>query len=478
MTRFYVIPFITVFASLSFASILRAQSLQQRLESAYRTFETHESLSHGIASLTVVNGHTGDVVFAKNEHVGLATASTLKNITAATAYHLLGSDYVFNTSLYYTGQIDPKGVLHGDIIIKGVGDPTLGSDRYPGTIDEAIIQNWTAAIQSAGIQSVQGRVIGHDNRYGGTTAPRGWAWQDMGNYYGAGVSSLNWQENSVGVDFGVGNRVGAPTTIKRTTSDISYLTLANETTTGRARSGDNVYAFAAPYASRIYLRGTHGIDLRKTIRIALPDPAYHVARQLHKSLETNRVSIDGDPTTAHLLGLVGTAVPDEGVSLYEHQSPALDEIVYWFNQKSINLYGEALLMAMAHNTNLDARSTSDGATLMRDFWVERLGIAEGELRIHDGSGLSPGNRVTTRAMTRILSSVRREPWFDSFFESIPINNGIRMKSGTIGGVLGYAGYHTDREGTPLVFVLLVNNYQGAAQPMRNRMFRLLNTLKE
>ena len=183
-----------------FITGLHAQSLKQRLESAYRTFETHESLSHGIASLTVINAHTGEVVFAKNERIGLATASTLKNITAATAYHILGPSHTFETHLYYTGQLGTDGVLQGDIIIKGVGDPTLGSDRYPSTLDKTIIQHWVAAIHAAGIRSINGRIIGDDNRYGGMTAPRGWVWQDMGNYYGAGVSSLNWQENAVGIE--------------------------------------------------------------------------------------------------------------------------------------------------------------------------------------------------------------------------------------------------------------------------------------
>ncbi len=451
-----------------------AQSLATRLESAYHTFETHESLAHGMTSLTVLHAETGEVLFAKNEQIGLATASTLKNITAATAYHVLGPTHTFATELYYTGTIGDDGVLHGDLIIKGTGDPTLGSDRYPNTLDENIIQDWLAAIRAAGIGSIDGRVIGNDQYYGGMTAPRGWPWQDLGNYYGAGVSALNWQENAVGIDFNVGRRVGDPTTIRRTTSDISYLELANETTTGPAGSGDNVYAFAAPYSTRIYLRGTHGIDLRKTIRIALPDAAYHAAYQLHHALGAAGMAPTAAPTTAHMLRPASVDVPDTGTSLHTHHSPPLAEIVYWFNQKSINLYGEALLEASAKTAGDDA----DGATFIRDFWVEKLQLAPGELRIQDGSGLSPGNRVTTRAMARILASVRHEPWFASFHESLPTINGMTMKSGTIGGVLGYAGYHTATDGTPLVFALLVNNYQGPAQAMRNRMFRLLDTLKQ
>lgn len=465
---------IFVFACWLIVANVEAQPLNQRLESAYRTFATHQSLAHGIASLTVLHGGTGDVIFAKNEQVGLATASTLKNITAATAYHVLGPMHTFETELYYTGTLGSDGVLQGDLIIKGTGDPTLGSDRYPNTLDENVIQAWVDAVRASGIRSIEGRVIGNDRHYGGMTAPHGWPWRDLGNYYGAGVSALNWQENSVGIEFAVGRRVGDPTTVRSTTSDLSYLELANETTTGPAGSGDNVYAFAAPYSTRIYLRGTHGIDLRKTIRIALPDAAYHAAYQLHHALGAAGMAPTAAPTTAQTLRLASVDVPDTGTSLHVHHSPQLAEIVYWFNQKSINLYGEALLLAVAKSAGDDL----DATTFMRDFWADKLQLAPGELRIQDGSGLSPGNRVTTRAMARILASLRQEPWFASFHESLPTIHGITMKSGTIGGVLGYAGYHTAKDGTPLVFALLVNNYEGPAQAMRNRMFRLLDTLKE
>lgn len=453
-----------------------AQSLKQRIETAYRTFAGHESLANGLASLTVINGNTGEVVFSVNDRLGLAPASTLKNITAATAYYILGSSYTFETSLYYTGHIDTSGTLHGDIIIKGSGDPSLGSDRYPETPDHTILAKWVSSIAGAGIKKIEGSIIANDKLYGGKTAPRGWTWQDMGNYYGAGISALNWRENAAGINFRTGGRIGDKTSIANTTSDISYLQLVNETTTGKAGSGDNVYAFAAPYSSRVYLRGTHGIDLKKTIYISLPDGAYDAAYNLQLALNRAGIFQTQVPTTAHILELSGVEVADEGSLLYQHTSPSLGELVYWFNQKSINLYGEALLKAMVY-TQSKLTDTRDGAEMIRDYWVSKLGIARGELRIMDGSGLSPENRVSTHAMARILASIRNEPWFASFLESLPINNGMKMKSGTIGGVLGYAGYHTSKDGTPLVFALLVNNYQGAAQPMRNRMFQLLNTLK-
>ena len=72
-----------------------AQPLAQQIASAFRTFETHESLANGTASLIVINANTGGVVFAKNEKLGMAPASTLKTVTAATAYYTLGATHTF-----------------------------------------------------------------------------------------------------------------------------------------------------------------------------------------------------------------------------------------------------------------------------------------------------------------------------------------------------------------------------------------------
>src|SRR3546814_19708346 len=102
-----------------------------------------------MASLTGINAKTGEVVFAKNEQLGMAPASTLKTVTAATAYYTLGADHTFETTLYYVGHIDASGTLKGDLIIQGSGDPSLGSDRFPLTDDTALLSSWVKEIGRA-----------------------------------------------------------------------------------------------------------------------------------------------------------------------------------------------------------------------------------------------------------------------------------------------------------------------------------------
>lgn len=443
-----------------------------KIEEAYRQFEKDPSLKNGTASLSVFDASTGTPIFQHNQEIGLATASTMKIITASTAFDILGKDFKFKTNLSYTGTIQADGVLHGDIIIEGSGDPTLGSNRYPETSEEQILNKWIYAIQNAGIKEIKGRIIGDDSRYQGYKVPGGWIWSDIGNYYGAGVSSLNWRENAVGVVFTPNDALGKPATIQKLTADLSYIKITNEVTTGKNGSGDNVYAYSGPYATNIYIRGTYGSDLKKTIEISVPDPAYDVAFQLTKALKNVDIKTAELPSNSKA---ISTAEISRHI-LDTHESPDLAAIIYWFNQKSINLYGEALLKAIAYQT-AQKTETSEGATFIQKYWENKLQINSSELNNQDGSGLSPQNRVTTAAMTKIMQYAQSQSWFPEFYKSLPEYNNMKMKSGTIGGALGYTGIQNNSTGEKFTFTLLVNNYSGSTSAMRKRMFTLLDALK-
>lgn len=132
-------------------NIVGAQNRIQNLEKAFNNLMADEQAKHAITSLCVLDANTGKTLFAKNEQIGLATASTLKTITAATAFSILGKDFQFQTTLAYSGNITPDGTLKGNLIIIGSGDPTLGSWRYQNK-ENAVLTQWVTAIKSAGIK--------------------------------------------------------------------------------------------------------------------------------------------------------------------------------------------------------------------------------------------------------------------------------------------------------------------------------------
>lgn len=466
---FKIIIFVTL------TSVLKAQPIQSKIETAYRAFKLQPNLRHAMVSLSVVDGKTGARVFVDNEDIGLATASTLKTMTSAAAFHVLGPDHRYTTSLLYNGNLGSQGVLQGDIIIKGSGDPSLGSDRFEETKEQVVLNKWVKAIKAAGITTIDGSIIGDDQLFGGQSAGARWIWQDMGSYYGAGVSGLNWRENAFELILRSGGGIGKPTRLLGTQPDVSYLKIVNESFTGATGSGDKVYPYSVPYANLVYLRGTYGLGYTKNIQLSLPDAAFDAALRLQLALESAGIRVLKGSVSAESLRISGREV-SSGKLIMEHQSPKLTELVYWFNQKSINLYGESLLKTMAVKWGVKT-DLSDAADKLCDFWFAKLSLPKGAMRIYDGSGLSPENRVTSLAMAQVLASAVSEPWFDKYYNSFPVYNGMKMKSGTISGVLAYTGYHTRPNGQKLVFSLLVNNYSGSAQAMRQQMFSLLNALK-
>jgi serine-type D-Ala-D-Ala carboxypeptidase/endopeptidase (penicillin-binding protein 4) len=453
-----------------------SQSSAQKIEKAYSAFEKDEQLKYASSSLTVLNAQTGEVLFSRNGNMGLAPASTLKVVTSAAAFNLLGSDFNWETTLGYSGAISAGGLLNGNLILTGGGDPTLGSLRYESAKADVLLKKWVEAVQKSGIKKVSGRLIADDRLFGTQTLPLGWIWQDIGNYYGAGPNSLTWHENQVDLNFKPGKKVGDATTFQKTESDIPGIKMVNEVKTGKAGSGDNVYAFSSPYTNIVYLRGTYGIDLKKPIAISVPDPALEVGRLLQDALEKAGLSFSQPVITSRQMELENLPFlgPDKLISI--HSSPNLSQVVYWLNQKSINLYAEHLVKTMAWKAGKDI-ITENGTEVIRELWNKKSGIDKEAINMVDGSGLSPGNRITTMAMAMILQSAKKETWFKDYLESFPVYNNMKMKSGSINDVLAYAGYQTSSSGTPLVFSFILNNFHGSSSAVRQKMFGVLDTLK-
>ena len=447
-----------------------AQTLIEKLKVAFNKFASDEQLKYASVSFSVLNTETGALIFGGNENLGVAPASTLKTITSATALALLGEDFTYKTQVSYSGNIENE-ILKGDLIISGSGDPTLGSWRWKSTSKEVVLNKILFGLQQFGIKSIEGKIIGDDGLWDTQSLPIGWIWQDLGNYYGAGSSALSWGENQFELNFQPSKTTGGLVNIKNKEEIYPFLDIKNELKTGSAGSGDNVYAYSAPYTSTIYLRGTYGIDLVKKIGLSLPDAAFAMAYEVAEFLKKNSINSVGF-TTARL---ADKNEFNNTKLITEIVSPPLKEIVYWFNQKSVNLYGEQLIRTLGMKFGISA-STVDGVKTVQDYWKTK-GIAPETLNIVDGSGLSPADRITTLSMAQVLYHTKKEKWFNTYLESLPTNNGLKMKSGSIADVLGYAGYSTTINKQSLCFSIVINNYTGSSSAVKKKMFTLLNHLK-
>ena len=465
--------YLLIFYSLLYCINCFSQNKIQNLEKAFNNLLTDEQAKHAMASLCVLDANTGKILFAKNEQVGLATASTLKTITAASAFSILGKDFQFQTTLGYSGNITADGTLKGNIIIIGSGDPTLGSWRYQNK-ENAVLSQWVAAIKAAGIKKIDGAIIGDDRIFGTQTTPEGWVWQDIGNYYGAGTSGLAWRENQFDIHLRPGSSTSADVTLVKTVPITPYIQIKNELKTGASGTGDRSYAFLPPYSNLAYLRGSWGIGISKSsISVALPDPAFDCAFRLQDTLKRLGIETNQQPTTTRLMELSKISVPAISQKISTITSPSLSEITYWFLKKSVNLYGETLLKTMALKSGKPA-TTAKGVETEINFWASK-GIDKSALNIIDGSGLSPGNKITTSAMADILFQIQKEAWFPDFEKALPNYNGMKIKSGTINDVSAFAGYHTNTAGDKFVIVININNYSGSG--INKKLFKVLDELK-
>ena len=154
---------------------LSAQSTGQKLQAAYRQFESDSQLRHGISSLYVINAKTGEVLFDKNSQIGLAPASTQKIIIAATAFELLGKDYRYKTE--FGTRIDPEDERY--LWINPSGDPTFGSWRWESTREQKVLNAIVNGLKQVNFNICKGVSV---RVWNAGQIPNGWIWQDIGNY--------------------------------------------------------------------------------------------------------------------------------------------------------------------------------------------------------------------------------------------------------------------------------------------------------
>jgi D-alanyl-D-alanine carboxypeptidase/D-alanyl-D-alanine-endopeptidase (penicillin-binding protein 4) len=126
------------------------------------------------------------------------------------------------------------------------------------------------------------------------------------------------------------------------------------------------------------------------------------------------------------------------------------EIVYWTNQKSINLYAEHLLKKMGEVVYKEG-STKAGIRAVTEFLRSKKIDLEG-FQLDDGSGLSRKNLVTAKQFVEILSQIKKTELFPIFMESlVKVTDHVKAKDGWMTLIRGYVGYADE-----VVFAMIVN----------------------
>jgi D-alanyl-D-alanine carboxypeptidase/D-alanyl-D-alanine-endopeptidase (penicillin-binding protein 4) len=450
---------------------LRLNQFQRRLDSLQQSaFGGTGTLAASIRSL-----QSGQEVLTYNSRRAVSPASTMKLLTTATALVVLGETYTYQTTLEHDGY-RRNDTLYGNLYLRGSGDPALGTNRFKGYPDyAALLTAWTGAVRQAGLRVVTGAVVADARRFEENATPGTWTWSDLGNYYGAGASGLNINENSYRVIFKPGTRRLDAAPVLRTEPDLPGAALQNRVRTDAASTGDQVTIYAGPFDQQIFLDGYVPAGRPEfAVKGSIPNPAAWTAAALDRALRADGVQLFSNPTTTFRLEpasrLDSLARPLR--VLHTHTSPPLRDLVRECNIWSINLYAEAFLKTMSVQLGL-GNTTREALKAFGQVWGTR-GVRTTDLRVRDGSGLSPQSKLTAEALTAVLAAMSREKTYAAFQQTIPVlgvsgtvrtlgrgtpaAGRVRAKSGSIGGVRAYAGYFTSLTGEPMAFAFFLNDY--------------------
>ncbi len=420
-------------------------------------------LRHATVGVFVRSLKDGRVIYEKNGDLALVPASNQKLLTASAALVRLGPDFRFRTFLCRTGVIGGDGVLRGDLILRGTGDPSLTSER---------LETLGRAARAAGLRRVEGRIVADDSRFDSRRLGRGWSWDNEPFDYQPQISALNCDENVVGVSVAPGERPGAPAQITLT-PPTGYVRVMNDAGTIAAGTGANAPKPAISFSrararNEFLISGTMPLGATPASdQITVEEPALYAATRLAEQLRSNGVTLAND---APVMG----KAPAHAVTVAVVESEPLVVLLRHFLKTSDNLYGEVLLKTLGAET-LGRGTAGAGAEAVEAF-LRASGVEIGGVTIADGSGLSRINTVTPRVLAALLVYMDERapaPLRDAFRQALPVAGvdgtlrrrftgspaaGIaRAKTGSLSGVSALSGYLITKKGEPLVFSILMNN---------------------
>lgn len=440
-------------------------------------------------SLVVKDVQEGRTVYSYDTDRLQSPASVLKTVATATALEILGEDYRYPTTLEYDGILE-NGTLEGNLYIKGSGDPSLGSSHFaPG--QNKFLSTWIAALQKAGIKHITGSVISDESIFDTEGVSIKWLREDMGNYYAPGSYGISIFDNMYKLSLQTG-AAGTRPVLKGTEPDIPFIRFKNYLKAAPV-SSDSAYIIGAPLDDVRYLYGVLPANREAyVLKGDIPDPALYLACYLTDQLQQKGIRVDGSPSCYRIEVEENRWKKGERKEIVTTYSPTLREIASVCNHVSHNLYADALVKTVGlqykPRRNEMISSFGRGVQVVKEYW-EKKGLDVFPLRMNDGSGLAPADKVSAGFMGELLVYMATESAVsDAFIASLPqagiegsvrnflkgskLQGKARLKSGGITGVRSYAGYIT-KDGKTYAVAVFSNNYSCPMSRMTRALEKLL-----
>ena len=402
-------------------------------------------------------------LFELNPRMLLVPASVAKLAAVATAVDAVGWDFRFETTLRATGPI-VDGVLQGDLLVVGSGDPTIGGRAGDD------ITSWIDGLKAAGIRRINGRIVGDDDAIEEPRPQLAWAWDDLGYTTGALFGALNLAENRLTVTITPGPAAGTAAAVSL--EPHALRPLANRVATVAPGTTQFVWPEQRPGEPFLTIAGTVVAGAQPVrLNVSAGNPTLWFAAVLRNRLQRAGIEVVGDAWDIDDV----LPRPDRTAAtvLWTHRSRPLAEIVQPLLKDSINLYAEAV---MRLNAAAGALPTNDAALEGFRRRLESWGIPADAQQVIDGSGLSRRDVISAEAVLAILQRMQDRSLASAYVTALPIAGvdgslenrmrntpaagNVRAKTGTMSNIRSLAGYVTTRDGERLAFVAMVNNFEG------------------
>jgi D-alanyl-D-alanine carboxypeptidase/D-alanyl-D-alanine-endopeptidase (penicillin-binding protein 4) len=422
-----------------------------------------------------------------NSFKPLIPASVNKLVTAVSAYYYLGDNFRFNTYAYLSGE-QTNNIWNGNIYIYGTGDPLIGDD-FPDKNN--FFDSLVYILKKIGIDTINGNIIADASYFGREIVPPTYESEDLGNYYGAGASSLIYNGNVWKIGYKLTADYGKTATILFTVPEIPHVNYQNRVKVANRNYGNYTNVIGKPLEKSYIFSGTIPKGRGDTIYVkaSSPDPAYGFAWKTKQSLSTNGIFLNGNLISSY----EDTIVYDNKYLILNYQSMPIDSIISFTIRNSYNVGSEALAKAISKKYG-DGSYKSYGSLAKKMLY--KYGADTIDIKICDGSGLSRKNLLTADALLTILIASQKEYWHNAlnnslaiagvngtlkkFLKNTQLENNLRAKSGYLRYTRGFAGYFDLPDSMDTIaFVILVNNFKADTKYLtKNIETVLLNSYNE
>ncbi|SEM12482.1 D-alanyl-D-alanine carboxypeptidase / D-alanyl-D-alanine-endopeptidase (penicillin-binding protein 4) [Mesobacillus persicus] len=448
-------------------SITTTESLRFGTATKIESILKDERLRGAVTGISIRKADTGEVLYSSLADVRLHPASNMKLLTAVAALEQLGPEYQFSTEVLTDGQKRGK-TLHGNLYLRGKGDPTLMKSDF---------ERFAKELKAQGINKIHGNLIGDDNWYDDVRLSEDLNWSDEFTYYGAQVSALTLSPNA---DYDTGTVIvnvspatkEGKTAVVEITPSTDYVQVLNKMKTVGKDGVKKISIEREHGTNQIVVKGTIPLTSKRSKSwVAVWEPTEYALDVFKRTLVENGIKFSRTSK-------VKTGKTPESTSLLtSKKSIPLKELLIPFMKLSNNGHGETLTKEMGRVIYGEG-TWEKGLQVIRET-VMSLGLDEDTIVLRDGSGMSHKNLIPANELTKLLYSVQSKSWFKNFENSLPVSGdperliggtlrsrmtetpvkgNVKAKTGTLTGVSTLSGYAKTKAGEELIFSIMINNY--------------------